>query len=149
MLRKMWPLCMALQRRMLRVEWIGGNRMSGIYIPGMEMPPNCEECEWSTTDRSGFFGCRLTWNIVIRKREQDRPDWCPLIPVPPHGRLIDADALKARVQKLQEWLWDKLTDADVGIVTADDVRFRIAEESEDFIDNAPTVIPASGGNENE
>jgi hypothetical protein len=22
-----------------------------------------------------------------------RPDWCPLIELPPHGRLIDADAL--------------------------------------------------------
>ena len=64
-----------------------------VYIKGMEMPTKCEECEWSTTDRSGFFGCRLTGNIVIRKREKDRPDWCPLVHVPEHGRLIDADAL--------------------------------------------------------
>jgi hypothetical protein len=28
-------------------------------------------------------------SIDINKRQ----DWCPLVPIPPHGRLIDADAL--------------------------------------------------------
>ena len=29
------------------------------------------------------------WNFV-----GDRPSWCPLIELPPHGRLIDADAFE-------------------------------------------------------
>ena len=29
----------------------------------------------------------------MRKREQERPTWCPLIELPPHGDLIDRDAL--------------------------------------------------------
>jgi hypothetical protein len=28
-----------------------------------------------------------------------RPDWCPLIELPPHGRMIDADKLKEVLEK--------------------------------------------------
>lgn len=100
-----------------------------VLIKGIEMPTKCEECEWSTTDRHGFFGCRLTGNIVIRKREQDRPNWCPLIPVPKHGRLIDADAL----------LID-MTNLHVSVVTG----WLYVRTS--AIDNAPTIIPADPAN---
>lgn len=106
-----------------------------ILIPGMEMPTKCEECEWSTTDRSGFFGCRLTGNIVIRKREKDRPDWCPLVPVPPHGRLIDADTLMAYFENIADIEWNK---------KAAPISWSYAfEDVMDDIENAPTIIPAS------
>ena len=52
-----------------------------ILIKNMEMPKNCETCELSSTDSSGFFGCCVTGNIVMRKREQDKPSWCPLIEI--------------------------------------------------------------------
>ena len=64
----------------------------GVYIKGMEMPTSCDECPMFNLDIDG--GCYCTKYFVIRKKDQDRPDWCPLVPVPPHGRLIDADALK-------------------------------------------------------
>ena len=113
------------------------------------MPKSCDECRIMVFEDTNclpelFCGCP----IVFKAHPQgvgNRPDYCPLVEVPtPRGRLTDADVLKTRVQKLQEWLWDKLTDADVGIVTADDVRYRIAEEFEEFIDDAPTIIESEG-----
>lgn len=79
--------------------------MSELLIKGMEMPKNCEECDFATVGDIDFeynlfckcskkycdldaFGHPIGWN-------------CPLIEVPtPHGRLIDADALITKVQKL-------------------------------------------------
>jgi len=113
--------------------------VSGIYIPGMEMPK-----------RGEFSHIRIYDNgeVTIESGGVEYPV-AKAVAVPDHGRLVDADALKARVQKLQEWLWDKLTDADVGIVTEDDIRYRIAEESEEFIDDAPTIIPADKGGDDD
>lgn len=65
-----------------------------VLIKGMEMPPSCEKCRFS-----GFGGlrnervvCMFTGANAYMNEVQYLDD-CPLIPVPPHGRLIDADAL--------------------------------------------------------
>ena len=57
-----------------------------ILIKGMEIPKSCGECldiGWHYV-----FDCRLD-----DAEEGERLPNCPLVPVPPHGRLIDADAL--------------------------------------------------------
>lgn len=119
-----------------------------ILIKGMDIPQGCFSTDGICFAYDGVeCDCSLAPDKIIHfstRVKNERPTWCPLVPIPPHGRLIDADALKARVQKLQERLWDKLTDADVGIKTADDIRYRIAEESEEFIDDAPTIIESEG-----
>lgn len=113
-----------------------------VYIKGMEMPTKCEECEWSTTDRSGFFGCRLTGNIVIRKREKDRPDWCPLVPVPEHGRLIDADALRQSINESIDECHKWANEVESGEMYA-----RVLQSIGTFVEcalrvkAAPTIIP--------
>lgn len=56
-----------------------------ILIKGMEMPERCGACFL----RVG--GCKQ--RIYI----EHRPKGCPLIELPPHGRLIDADKLKSRL----------------------------------------------------
>ena len=60
--------------------------MSGIYIKGMEMPKSCGKC------------LDIGWQYVFECRLDDVEDGerlpnCPLVPVPEHGRLIDADVL--------------------------------------------------------
>lgn len=66
----------------------------GVYIKGAKMPISCESCPCKAADTfRGIGGCQATGYIPIRKVNQDRPDWCPLIEIPPHGRLVDADAL--------------------------------------------------------
>lgn len=54
-----------------------------ILIKGMEMPTSCGNC---------FFDTHCD-NWRLRNWGAPPPDDCPLVPVPPHGRLIDADAL--------------------------------------------------------
>ena len=58
----------------------------GIYIKGMEMPEHCGYC------RFRYDGiCH-----VLQKTQYSKED-CPLVPVQPHGRLIDADAFLALI----------------------------------------------------
>ena len=66
-----------------------------VLIKGMEMPKSCDECRIMVFEDTNFVpelfcGCP----IVFKARPQGvghRPDYCPLVEVPPHGRLIDAD----------------------------------------------------------
>ena len=57
-----------------------------VLIRDMEMPDKCGHCRFATA-----FECEVTKNFIttFNVRQSD----CPLVPVPPHGRLIDADAL--------------------------------------------------------
>lgn len=70
--------------------------MSGVYIPGMEMPKICYDCplcvEQSDGDIDWHYECCLLHDHIGKSRvELLRIPACPLIPVPDHGRLIDAD----------------------------------------------------------
>lgn len=59
-----------------------------VLIKGMEMPTNCFLCPLSVLSENRLF-CELTSDEVVRaKIDSD----CPLVEIPPHGRLIDADA---------------------------------------------------------
>ena len=92
-----------------------------ILIRGMEMPKNCREC----------FACKAELsqekkvNYVCCFARTD----CPLIPVPPHGRLKDADALLKKCEF---------------VCTDDDEDIRAVRYS--IIENAPTIIPADESN---
>ena len=60
-----------------------------VYIKGMEMPTDCHNCPL------GFGGgcyCGTSADEYMCP-DHGRSEWCPLVLVPPHGRLIDADAL--------------------------------------------------------
>lgn len=73
----------------------------GVYIKGLEMPKNCGEC----------FACKAELSqekkviyVCCFTREEygfngNRMDNCSLVPVPPHGRLIDADKLEKDINK--------------------------------------------------
>lgn len=47
-----------------------------VLVKGMQMPKSCGEC---------FFyndgGCFVTMYIVLLKRNEDKPEWCPLVEV--------------------------------------------------------------------
>lgn len=88
--------------------------MSGIYIPNMEMPSSCGEC------------LNIGWNYVFECDLDDvesgarRAD-CPLVSVPDHGRLIDADETEKLFRTMGAEVW---TDAA------------------DIVEEAATIIPA-------
>ena len=83
--------------------------------------------------------CRLT-NTKRPAGEAIAPD-CPLVPVPPHGRLIDADELTALV-----YANIALFDSAPERMGAEQklVRAWLASMVDD-IENAPTIIPAEEG----
>ena len=67
-----------------------------VYINGLQMPPNCWWCPvkfWNDVE----YICPFS-HKHINSGDADRHDDCPLLPVPDHGRLIDADALKMKMQ---------------------------------------------------
>ena len=66
-----------------------------ILIKDMEMPRSCDMCR-ALDDYGDYPRCIITeeqrgYNFPIREKRMDR---CPLIELPPHGRLIDADAIQ-------------------------------------------------------
>lgn len=61
-----------------------------ILIKGMEMPKNCGECVYmmSVYAFNGYSNiCSITEGGCTLS-SQGRPPHCPLIELPPHGRLI-------------------------------------------------------------
>ena len=80
-----------------------------VLINGMEMPTSCDDC---------FLPLQYCPYAMKPNGE------CPLTPIPPHGRLIDAEALPWENQGIM------LTDPDEWGLKASD------------IENAPTIIPA-------
>ena len=101
----------------------------GIYIKGMEMPESCHDCEIGGAkqlDKAGncpFY--RLEWWEQEEYRDH-RVDGCPLVPVPAHGRLIDADEVIGHLFNGEQCLysWDEI---------------------EESVDATSTIIPAEEG----
>ena len=89
-----------------------------VLIRGMDLPIDCHNCPL------GFGGgcyCGTSADEYMCP-DHGRADWCPLVPVPPHGRLIDADALCEFCNNV----------IDHSATTNDIMRF-------------PTIIPAEEG----
>ena len=102
--------------------------MSGIYIPNMEIPVGHNEAT---------FGIDADGNplLAVYTDKNIEPEIYYIIPVPDHGRLIDADALRSTMyheafetdSPLQKW--------DSGCW----IRYKMFEQMEKA---APTIIPA-------
>ena len=92
-----------------------------VYIKGFPLPNNCGACP-----------LRLAW---CRERIYmvTRPERCPLVPVPPHGRLIDGDAL---CKKLKIMYAKAFRDGNSAYHSA----YRSLEK---IINDAPTVLERS------
>jgi hypothetical protein len=69
------------------------NRSMSILI-NMEMPKNCMLCNFCVEEADPANGemCLVTGRLMP-PCNHERLDDCPLIEVPPHGNLIDADAI--------------------------------------------------------
>lgn len=99
-----------------------------VYIPGMEMPKHCGEC--------GIEWCERWKNLIVAGMPiaKSRPSDCPLVPVPDHGRLIDADALEK----------------ELGIMWQEDDDASFANHSVwKAVHSGPTIIPADPAKEGE
>jgi len=91
-----------------------------ILINSMKMPTSCATCKLF-----GEYGCPLIGTVTYALTRGKRHKDCPLIPVPPHGDLIDRDALKKQAGEFYDPMGCIL-----GVAVED-------------IDDAPTIIPTS------
>ena len=107
--------------------------MSGLYLPGMEMPTSCISCLLNSGEKRPEYGltiyCPYSSGVISwrdRAFDNGRLASCGIVPVPEHGRLIDADAiLNSKGVGTQIAGWGKMY-------------------HETVIEYAPTIIPASG-----
>ena len=105
-----------------------------ILIKDMEMPKSCNECILSIEQ-----ACGLSGNIVPNYWARlDRPPWCELVELPPHGDLIDRKALS-------------MTDFEIATCTlAKGNPYKNGlEYLLNKIENAPTIIEAETCNKSE
>lgn len=93
----------------------------GIYIPGIEMPTSCTKCPCSD-DEVRYCWAANAWIPMLGK-----PEFCPLVEVPKHGRVVDVSALEVVAYTGTDGRPDTF---DAGVEWA-------AEQ----IDKLPTVIP--------
>lgn len=119
----------------------------GIYIKGMEMPTTCGRCWFCHAVGNDKWHCRLTgksfasysvgWGSENNTGENGqqpyiRRDDCPLIPVPPHGDLIDRREaiIDANERAYDFWLSDDEVNASI-----------------QFLKEQPTIVPADPAEE--
>ena len=106
-----------------------------ILIKGMAMPKNCMVCNF------GVGGtCVAMGQIRTRDwRAEKTSEHCPLVELPPHGRLIDERWLKdAMATTLEALIKNPKMDAqEMHIIAAFDTL-------REMIDDAPTIIESEG-----
>jgi len=110
--------------------------MAGVYIPNMEMPTRCYDCDLCYD----MYYCKAVKESLFEKDgesdrdpAENRMERCPLIPITSHGRLIEAEAVKDIVSAHDYPLRGGLNSVDNGMWTIGIFQ---------AIDEAPTVVPS-------
>ena len=106
-----------------------------VIVKGMEMPERCGQC---------FL---RVGNCEQRIYMEQRPKGCPLVEIPPHGRLIDADVFAENIKNVSIRQGYKNTLIDE-YLSVDDVFDAIIDELTGKtlygFELNPTIIEAEG-----
>lgn len=106
-----------------------------IIIKDMEMPQNCYFC-WLGHKCPKYES--LLWNEINKKRKAD----CPLVEIPPHGDLIDRNALTDAI-KSTDWYHQAPNKEMVhGANSAEHQAWYKEQDIYSALENAPTIIEA-------
>ena len=99
----------------------------GVYIKNMEMPKNCNSCPMC------FMRFCQAGDRELNERETrpnaKRPEDCPLVPVPPHGRLGDLDKIERTLHEWESVVWDRNA-------------LQMLRDCINLVKATPTIIPA-------
>ena len=98
-----------------------------VLILDMKFPKTCAACEWSRYSFPNAWCGRTHKTTDVDIAKNGRPDDCPLVPVPPHGRLIDADEFLKRA------IGTKCFRGDFALML------------EELVGESTTIIPAEEG----
>lgn len=80
--------------------------MAGLYVPNMELPDTCFKCRFMFARRHCLLNTKIDFYSYENYDElEKRVDDCPLVYVPDHGRLIEADALIERLKPVETVLY--------------------------------------------
>ena len=113
-----------------------------VFIPGMEFPQSCGECPFQASRWTGDFCSAGQFMIGADCDPRDKHEKCPLVEVEtPHGRLIDADALRKSVLSQCE-----MVDA-LGVPEMSQIAELMKNGLSQEIEKAETIIEAEGGGE--
>ena len=106
----------------------GENKMS-ILIEGMKMPKDgCKSCEFDI-----YGSCLIRANL---DKPYEVTHSCPLVELPPHGRLGDLDELEQMFADIDNAPYSEFDGQEA---------FYSADDAAQIIRLAPTIIPADGG----
>ena len=114
-----------------------------ILIKGMKMPTCCDECHFNEGPYClavpGIY-CDAIYDGSVRHKQ------CPLIELPPHGRLIDADALSDAIDNYP-YGYRAMTRCDIAriptIIEADGDDLAPLNDDDSIYDE-PTNVEAEG-----
>ena len=123
----------------------------GVYIKGMKMPKSCCACPLFKSNMSKQLFCKAFG--AFDKSDYDklpieRMKNCPLIPVPPHGRLIDADELSKSFEKTANYYYEHNSEVSSSFWSGGEICTEWYAV-EDLLENAPTIIETDPAEEGE
>ncbi len=108
-----------------------------VLVRGMDLPKSCGVCHLRKSNENRVW-CSVVGEYICFDTEfEGRKANCPLVEIPPHGRLIDADAFDERVRVAGGMSEEELTeDFKDGVQT---VLYMLSKQ--------PTIIEAEGSGE--
>ena len=113
-----------------------------LYIPGVKMPERCWDCplcyDMMSCRITGLNWYRDTVDLSIDPVEERMPN-CPLIEVPPHGRLVDEKQILKLIDEQRNWEYNKTHSPNM-------TWSRIVDAFEWIMQMAATIIPADKEN---
>lgn len=114
--------------------------MSDLLIKCMEMPKGCAFCKIKQRNGKKMICplCDEEWDIRYPTSADHRLENCPLVEVPPHGRLGDLDKLEKMFADIDSAPYSCFDGAEP---------FYSAEDAVHIIRLAPTIIPAAEAKE--
>lgn len=104
-----------------------------VIVKNMTMPKNCAECRiWSICDCLNDFEDYESICYAVEDGDLVRDKNCPLIELPPHGRLGDLDALQKQVE-------NTIQDAHMSLLWKQGMMY-----AHGLVEASKTVIEAEG-----
>ena len=95
-----------------------------VLIKGMKMPENCIKCPMQFGGWCYAAPPEIDERVaptVDEAAEQGKPEWCPLVDLGKHGRLIDVDALDYRLGASDRDIYVKYTvEEEPTVIEAED-----------------------------